>query len=122
MITSADVLLVAPELTVVTAPQWTRIISNVYLSLTGDSTGARASPIWGVRLDLGATYLAAHIATIGPVRGQVGPGGITKVEQVGTVRREFQVPDADDNQLETTPYGKEFKRLMRTLPFRVVAL
>lgn len=63
-------------------------------------------------LDLGARYLAAHMFTIGNKSG--GSGGPTANQKVGDVAQGFKV-EIKDPQWDSTPYGREFKNLLRTL-------
>lgn len=63
-------------------------------------------------LDIAARYLAAHMATIGSRTG--GAGGPVNNERVGEVSRGSMVK-IDDVGYESTPYGREYKRLLRKL-------
>ncbi len=63
-------------------------------------------------LDLGARYLAAHMFTVGNKRG--GSGGPTSTEKVGDVTRVMNVMQ-EDPAWDSTPYGRSFKQLFRTL-------
>jgi hypothetical protein len=102
-ITSADVLLIAPELSAVTAGQWTALIADVYLQLDSDT--------WGTWLDLGAKYLAAHAATL---TKRSGVAGAIQSEAAGSVSRSYAVAPEGSGLLSTS-YGQEFSRLQRQI-------
>lgn len=63
-------------------------------------------------LDLGARYLAAHMFTVGNRTG--GSGGPVEQEKVGDVARIVNVMQ-EDPVWDSTPYGRQFKGLLRTL-------
>lgn len=98
-----DVLVIAPELSVVdpsvAGPQF---VTMAYNSINPD--------VWGGMADQGAKYLAAHLATISLRRGQPGS---PHVKRVGAVMAGFQVLS---DALLTTAYGAEFDRLLLELP------
>jgi hypothetical protein len=102
-ITSADVLLVAPELSTLNGSQWTALLAQVYLQLDEDA--------WGDWLDLGATYLAAHLATMSK---RAGTGGAVVSESVGSVSRSYAVAPTTA-AMTSTGYGQEFCRLQNLL-------
>jgi hypothetical protein len=105
-ITSANVLLIAPELSSLSSNQWTAILAQVYLQMDAD--------VWDDWLDLGATYLAAHLATVGPMRQ--GTAGAIQSESAGNVSRAYAVSVASDGAaLRSTSYGSEYARLMSML-------
>lgn len=92
---AADVVAVAPELASgVTVAAQAAILTIVEEQLS--------SAVWGTRLAAGQTYLAAHLGTIR------GAPNFTK-ETVGDHTRDAM------GDLQSTSYGREFKRLVRTL-------
>jgi len=72
----------------------------------------RNNPTDTALLDLGARYLAAHMFTVGNKSG--GSGGPTSTEKVGDVTRVMNVMQ-EDPAWDSTPYGRSFKQLFRTL-------
>jgi hypothetical protein len=101
MVTWADVVAIAPELSAVPLTAQTAILAQVAEQLS--------SAIWGTRLASGQTFLAAHLGTI---RGAPN----YQSEQVGTHKRDV------NGDLEATSYGREFRRLLRTLGRSVAVL
>lgn len=105
-ITSADVLLIAPELTEVTAGQWAAILEDVYTEVVVANWGQEA------KANRAAKYLAAHLAAL----TQAGRGGAGAVqsESVGDVSTTYVVTQAQDaSDLDGTSYGKLYKRLLK---------
>ena len=94
MIIWSDVVAVAPELSTVPESAQTAILGQVDEQL--------ATAIWGDRLEAGQAFLAAHLGTIR------GAPNYTK-EQVGDHTRDVT------GDLASTSYGREYKRLVRTL-------
>jgi len=94
MVIWSDVVAVAPELAAVSSSAQEAILGLVDEQL--------ASAVWGTRLEAGQTFLAAHLGTIH------GAPNYTK-EQVGDHTRDVM------GDLESTGYGREYKRLVRTL-------
>lgn len=94
MVTWADVIAVAPELGTVSETAQAAILAQVAVQFNADA--------WGDRLAIGQVYLAAHL---GSLRG--GPGYAR--ETVDSHQREVQ------GDLEATAYGREYRRLMRSL-------
>jgi hypothetical protein len=101
MVTWAEVVIVAPELSAVPMAVQTAILAQVAEQLT--------STVWGTRLAAGQTFLAAHLGT---VRGAPN----YQQEQVGDHSRQVT------GDLESTSYGREFRRLLRTLGRSVAVL
>ena len=101
MIDWDDVVAVAPELSGVPSTAQTAILGLVDEQL--------ASVVWGTRLEAGQTFLAAHLGTIR------GAPNFTK-EQIGDHTREGQ------GDLEATSYGREYKRLVRSLGVSVAVI
>jgi hypothetical protein len=112
MITWQDVLAIAPELSTVSLATYTAILADVAVQLNADS--------WGVRYDLASKYLAAHLATIS-TWGSQGPSGTVIGESVGGVSRQYanNSPMGTDPLWDRTPYGREYRRLLRQLPSRM---
>lgn len=94
MIDWSDVVAVAPELSAVPSTAQAAILGQVDEQL--------APAIWGTRLAAGQTYLAAHLGT---VRGAPN----YQQEQVGDHTRYAS------GDLDSTSYGREYKRLLRML-------
>jgi hypothetical protein len=103
-ITSADVLLVAPELTGVTSGQWTAILADVYTEIVVANWGTEA------KANRAAKQLAAHMAT---VSGRAGAGGAVQSQSVGGVSISFAVQATAGTGLHSTSYGQEYARLLR---------
>jgi len=101
MIDWADVVAVAPELSGVPSTAQTAILGLVDEQL--------ASVVWGTRLEAGQTFLAAHLGTIR------GAPNYTK-EQVGDHTRDVM------GDLNSTGYGREYKRLVRSLGVSVAVI
>lgn len=104
-ITWDDVVNIAPELVDVAEATQDAILDDVALQLNDD--------IWGARINIGAKYLAAHLASITNRGGAVGQ--VTE-EKVGEVSRSYAVDSASGggSGLDDTSYGQEFQRLLRT--------
>ena len=68
----------------------------------------------GDRYDTASLYLAAHLGTL-VLRDATGPGGPVASESVGEASRSYAVfsPMGSDAVLDSTPWGKEFRRLCR---------
>ena len=94
MISWADVVAIAPELSGVPSTAQTALLTIVEEQLS--------SSVWGTRLASGQRYLAAHLGTIR------GAPAYTK-EQIGDHTREVQ------GDLDSTSYGREYKRLRHSL-------
>jgi hypothetical protein len=105
MITSDTVILIAPELANISAGAWAIYIAQVYDELN--------PTVWGSYLDEGATWFAAHLATVSRRKGV--PGQITSLK-VGNVSESARVPDALAHAFSTTSYGIEFMRLLMNRP------
>ena len=112
MITWADVVKIAPALSVVPVPTQDLILAFCVLQLSADT--------WGTKYDMGLTYLAAHLGTLW-LAAQSGGGavaGLVRSETVGQVSRTWAVPaelDPSGSDLDLTTYGQIFKRLIRGL-------
>jgi hypothetical protein len=106
MITSVDVLKIAPELsTVITAGTWTVLIAQAYNEMN--------ATLWGPYLDAGATWYAAHLATITTRRGIPGWPSMRKV---GEVAAGNTVPPLLASAYSMTSYGIEFERMLNARP------
>lgn len=86
--------------------------STIFLPLAYSLLNVAA---WGANLDAAAMYLALHLFTVGNKSG--GAGGPVSSEKVGDVARARDV--LQENAWDSTPYGKMFRILMRTLPGRM---
>ncbi len=72
--------------------------------------------IWGAKLEQGQRYLAAHLASVSLRRGAAGQisevgAGAARVAYAQTAAKAN-----DPSEYESTTYGMQFKRLMKTLP------
>ncbi len=101
----ADVVYIAPELSTVATATQNAILADVALQLSSDA--------WGVLLDLGSKYLAAHLATVSKRKGQ---GATVTAETVGAVSRQYAAPAVAVGALGSTGYGLEYERLLMNLP------
>jgi len=66
---------------------------------------------WGNRAPQGLALLVAHTLTVAE-RG--GTSGSITMEKVGDLSRSYSAPQGNDG-LDSTSYGKEFKRLRKML-------
>lgn len=104
-ITWTDVLNVAPDLSTVPNAARAAILDTVFQQLVED--------VWGNRYDDACAYLAAHYGTV-YLRGANGPAGPLASESVGPVSRAYMAfsPPGSDPTLDSTSYGKEYRRLL----------
>lgn len=112
MIVWDDVEAVAPELSAVADATQDAILAAVEELVSDDS-------VWGSKLDIGRTYLAAHLATVGRRRGGAGP---LQSETVGPVTRSYAVVAAATADYGATGYGTIFESILLTLPLARLAL
>ena len=103
----ADVTALAPELSTVDAGKQTLILDQVNNIEIHDDTWRSAA-----KANLARRYLAAHLASVtSNGRGSVGP---VQSESVGQVSRSYAISVAQgSSNLDTTSYGKEYRRLVR---------
>lgn len=101
---------IAPELATVSGGSQTEFIADVQLQMN--------PCVWGSKLNLGAAYLAAHLATVSRRKGIAG--ALTE-EHAGAVGHGFSALKGL-SPLETTSYGLEYLRLLRGLPGARVAI
>lgn len=94
MVAWSDVVLIAPELAGVPSTAQAAILDQVEEQLS--------SSVWGSRLATGQVYLAAHLGT---VRGAPA----FPQETVGDHTRQVS------GDLESTSYGREYRRLIKSL-------
>jgi hypothetical protein len=116
-----DVVLVDANLATVPVPVQSRILTEVRDTLSADGTG--------VRYDLLSKYLAAHSGLVylrsaaGGLSG--GVSGPVSSESADGVSRTYGVSvgggatDAGRAALDSTPWGREFLRLLQMLPSRL---
>lgn len=119
MITAADVLIIAPELgtptaqaRVPTTPSGDMIVADVLAQLDASR--------WGPRYDMACKYLAAHRWAL-TLRGAMGQSGAVVGESVGGVSRQYaqNSPMGTSPDYDLTPYGKQYKALLRGLVGRI---
>lgn len=105
MIAWNDVVNIAPELLTLPVGAQNAILAQVYEELNPE--------VWCSKLDLGAVWLAAHLATISK-RG--GAGGPVMSQTVGQVSQSYATTMSALSLLGATAYGQEYERLILTLP------
>lgn len=74
--------------------------------------------VWLTKTDMGVVYMTAHMLKMAQ---RAGLGGNVTMTKVGDLQRSFSSGQQDD-ELDQTAYGKEFKRVRRSLqisPFLV---
>jgi hypothetical protein len=94
---------VAPEFSKVTPAKLSRFVG--YAQLTIDRS------VFGDKADLATAYLTAHILKMSTRKGV---GGVVTMEKVGDLQRQYSMSPRD-RELDQTGYGKEFKRIRRTV-------
>jgi hypothetical protein len=94
---------IAPEFSEVSNTKLNEITAFVQYQINEDC--------WSNRAPHGLALLVAHTLTLGE-RG--GTSGSITSEKVGDLARSYSGPTGDD-ELDTTSYGKEFKRLRKML-------
>lgn len=98
-ITWGDVAAVAPELANIGVATQTKILAIV---------GRCIDPVaWGEFADDGATYLAAHLASIR------GNQGLLNAESLGPMSRSYSVPPGLQGTLALSTYGAQFQWFQR---------
>lgn len=102
-----DVTALAPELSTVDTGRQAFILAQVNSELS--------TAVWGSKIEIGRTYLAAHLATLFK-RAQSGSGGAVSSESVGAISRSYSVTSFSKNpsNLENTTYGQEYLRMIQT--------
>lgn len=104
-ITWADVEAIAPELATVATATKNAILADLPLQMN--------ETVWAEKLNLGAKYLAAHLATISARRGA---GGAIQSQSVGQVSRTFAASMASGQALfGSTSYGVIYEGLLMSL-------
>lgn len=107
-ITWADVEALAPELSTVPQARQDFILARV--------NGELSTAVWGSRINIGRTYLAAHLATRSASGGTPTAGPVTS-ESVGSVSRSYGSPAGTTaGGFESTAYGEEYARMISQLP------
>lgn len=118
-ITSEDVIDIAPELaTGLTVRQWEVALRNARLNIALDIFGTQE------RANMASAFLAAHFATrmlfaLGGAGGITGADGPLSSITVGSVSKtyatatNFAGASAGLGDYMTTPYGREYARLLR---------
>lgn len=104
----ADVEGIAPELSDIPWSGRRCILAYVNNALDEDAWGGEES------VRLARIYLAAHYGTI-TRQGGNGPSGPVVSESVGDLSRQYAAasPMGTDPLMDTTPYGKSFRGLLR---------
>lgn len=95
----------APELASVPEDdaRWALFIADAELEL--------APSVWGRRLELGARLLVAHRMTLS-LQSATGRAGVVSEAAAG-VSRTYATPRGGTGDVESTPYGLEYRRLAR---------
>lgn len=107
MIIWANVVVIAPDLSTIPVPTQDFILASAASVMSADT--------WGVKYDIGKTYLAAHLGTLYEL-GALVIAGQVKSETVGKVTREYEVAGAmTGDGLAATWYGEFYLYLIRTL-------
>ena len=106
-ITWADVTAIAPELSTSPLATQTAILAIVDLQVNALA--------WRTLVDVGKSYLAAHLATLA-ARGASGAAGAVTSEAVGQLSRGYASPIGIKGSLGLTSYGCEYARLLALLP------
>lgn len=111
MITWANVVARAPELSTVGPETQAAILSDVVVMLNAS--------VFGDKYDMACAYLAAHYGTLSKNKGQ-GPGGPISSESTGRVSRSYAVAPktARDDDYTTTIYGQRYLAIVNSLPER----
>lgn len=105
-ITWADVVALAAELSTVPVATQAFILAALPRQMNED--------VWGGSLNLAATYLAAHLATV--IRRR-GAGGSVQSQTAGGVSQAFAISVArDPGGLTATSYGTLYESLLLALP------
>lgn len=99
-----DVEGVAPELSTTPTAVQAALLQIVALQIDADT--------WGALADVGAAYLAAHLATLARLRGS----GMITQESVDRLSRSYAQPQWLKSSLGLTAYGAEYERLIHLLP------
>lgn len=100
----SDILKEAPQFSTLDDPARAAIVEDVENEI-GDvktSFGKRYGRAAG---NLGAHFLASR------ANAELGIAGVVVAETVGPLQRQYRGPSTSDDSLDTTPYGREFKRL-----------
>lgn len=118
--TKENVILIAPELSVVSNELFTLILADVALEVSSASFGAKQ--------EQAQRYLAAHYLTIstGSASSSASAGSVKK-EKVGEVEVEYSdslkdiLSSIKASRFDETKYGRQFESVKRTaiLPFLV---
>lgn len=110
MISWPDVVAIAPELSATDPQQQTALLAIVERWVNPTT--------WGILADDGSRYLAAHLATIGRLRGT---GAVTN-EVVGQLSRAYLSPKGLEGVrawLGQSSYGAVFYGMLAALPTSV---
>lgn len=114
-ITWAAVEDLAPELSTVNADAQTEILNFVNDAFDPAALGGEAS----YRLRMARIYYAAHFGTV-TAQGSSGAAGPVIGESAGGLSRQYASfsPAGSDPLLDSTPYGKQLRLIIRNSPAR----
>lgn len=106
--TKANVLLIAPELAVVTDDLFNLVLADVALDIT--------SGIYGARQERAQRYLVAHVLTLsGVISTSSKIAGPTTAEKVGDVSTSsWALNLRDTNRYDETIYGRTFNLIRKS--------
>jgi len=107
-IAQTDVNVIAPELSTVSASDFSAVLSDVLLEISVSFWGSQQMA------DRVTKYLVAHVLAMAHPELS-GPGPVAS-ESVGEVSRTYAVgAPRDPDAYDMTRYGKEYKRLRRSI-------
>lgn len=111
----SDVVGIAPELSSVPPLAQAEILGVVNGTLNAAAFGGESARSYR----LARIFLAAHYGSVVSAGGS-GPGGPVSSESVGGVSRSYAVfsPMGSDPTLDKTPYGQQYRSLVRASPAR----
>jgi len=110
-ITSTDVLNIAPEFSSENVSRINIFIANAELFIN--------RTVWGSKADVAHAYLTAHLLKSSPSSSGAGlAAGPVTMEKVGDLQRHYAGPNTVSSSqidLASTPYGRVFEQMKRTL-------
>lgn len=108
-VTVADVRAVAPELAA--------LLDATIQLFIDDATAELNSKFWGIKLDRGIRYLAAHLSFMHGGASSNAAGGQVTQKKVGDLSVAFSASKStgsdQDDALSATRWGKEYLRIRK---------
>ena len=92
------------------APEFSKVQPAKVLRFVGYAALTLDRGVFGDKADLATAFLAAHMLKMSKRK----TGGVITMEKVGDLQRQYSM-SSKDTELDQTPYGKEFKRIRRTV-------